>query len=89
MGSNTPLTYWDYIRVEELVGLQGGAERNEADLGNEEVMFITVHQIFELWFKLILREMRTARDLFDSKAVAKVSVGQMSLKVSGQDLVPL
>ncbi|HJP01871.1 MAG TPA: tryptophan 2,3-dioxygenase family protein [Planctomycetota bacterium] len=70
MGSNTPLTYWDYIRVEELVGLQGGAERNEADLGNEEVMFITVHQIFELWFKLILREMRTARDLFDSKAVA-------------------
>ncbi|MED6334729.1 MAG: tryptophan 2,3-dioxygenase family protein [Planctomycetota bacterium] len=70
MGSDTPLTYWDYIRVEELVGLQGGAERNEADLGNEEVMFITVHQIFELWFKLILREMRTARDLFDSKAVA-------------------
>ena len=70
MGSDKPLTYWDYIRVEELVGLQGGAERNEADLGNEEVMFITVHQIFELWFKLILRELRTARDLFDSKAVA-------------------
>jgi tryptophan 2,3-dioxygenase len=32
-------------------------------------MFIVVHQIDELWFKLVLREMVTARDLFARPAV--------------------
>jgi len=55
--------YWEYIRVEELLALQGGLEDRESDLENDEVLFITVHQIFELWFKLVLRELTVARDL--------------------------
>jgi tryptophan 2,3-dioxygenase len=55
--------YWEYIRVEELLALQGGLERSEKDLTNDEVLFITVHQIFELWFKLVLRELTSTRDL--------------------------
>jgi tryptophan 2,3-dioxygenase len=58
------ITYWDYIRVEDLLSLQQGIELDEGDISNDEVTFITVHQIFELWFKLIHREMRSARDLF-------------------------
>ena len=71
MGKAKPTTYWDYIQVEELLGLQSGIERDEAQLTNHEVLFITVHQVFELWFKLILREMRTARDLFTAPRVAE------------------
>ena len=66
-----PTTYWDYIRVPELTSLQGGLEDDESGLGNDEVLFITVHQVFELWFKLILRELRTARDLFRRPVVAE------------------
>jgi tryptophan 2,3-dioxygenase len=66
-----PATYWDYIRVEDLLALQSGIERDESKLTNDEVMFITVHQVFELWFKLILREVRTARDLFTAERVAE------------------
>lgn len=66
-----PPTYWDYIRVEELLALQGGREDDETRLTNEEVLFITVHQVFELWFKLILRELRAARDLFTADPVAE------------------
>src|SRR5207244_1038224 len=62
--TNRPATYWDYIRVEDLLALQGGLERDEKDLSNDEVLFITLHQVFELWFKLILRELKAARDLF-------------------------
>lgn len=61
--------YWDYIRVEELLSLQGGLSDDEADITNDEVMFITVHQIYELWFKLILRELRSARDFFKQSSV--------------------
>src|SRR6516162_44921 len=59
-----PLPYWEYIQVEPLLALQKGAAESEADLGNDEVMFIVVHQIDELWFKLVLREMVAVRDLF-------------------------
>jgi tryptophan 2,3-dioxygenase len=59
-----PTPYWDYIRLEPLLSLQSGAGSSEADLSNDEVMFIVVHQIDELWFKLVLREMAAVRDLF-------------------------
>lgn len=71
MGKAKPTTYWDYTRVEELLSLQGGLERDEAQLSNHEVLFITVHQIFELWFKLALGELRVARDLFMAPRVAE------------------
>jgi tryptophan 2,3-dioxygenase len=63
--------YWDYIRVEQLLALQGGLEEGDGQLANEEVLFITVHQLFELSFKLVLRELRTARELFFAPHVAE------------------
>jgi tryptophan 2,3-dioxygenase len=69
--TNRPATYWDYIRVEDLLALQSGLERDESGISNDEVLFITVHQVFELWFKLILRELTTARDLFTAQRVAE------------------
>jgi tryptophan 2,3-dioxygenase len=61
--------YWEYIRVEELLALQSGLERDEAKLTNDEVLFVTVHQVFELWFKLVLRELHSVRDLFKLERV--------------------
>ena len=66
-----PVNYWEYIRVEDLLSLQGGLHDDETDLHNDEVLFITVHQIFELWFKLVLRELRSVRDLFCGPHVAE------------------
>lgn len=68
------MNYWDYIRVEELLKLQGGLEGDESKLTNHEVLFITVHQVYELWFKLALREAITARDLFRKKPVPDVEL---------------
>ncbi|MGH7297749.1 MAG: tryptophan 2,3-dioxygenase family protein [Polyangiaceae bacterium] len=63
-----PTPYWDYIAVEKLLSLQTGLGARtgtaEAGMSNDEVMFIVVHQIDELWFKLVLREMVAVRDLF-------------------------
>ena len=62
-GSNKP-SYWDYIRTDELLALQGGIEQDETALSDAEVRFIVIHQIDELWFKLALRELHTVRDQF-------------------------
>lgn len=59
-----PTLYWEYIRVEELLSLQSGLAQSDAELSNDEVMFIVVHQVDELWFRLIVRELVSVRDLF-------------------------
>ena len=64
-----PTAYWDYIKVEELLSLQSGLASSEEALANDEVLFIAVHQIDELWFKLILRETLSVRDLFATAPV--------------------
>ena len=60
MSSTT--NYWDYLRLPALLDLQGGLEGDEEQLLPDELHFIVVHQVFELWFKLVLRELRLARD---------------------------
>ena len=70
----SPITYWDYIHSPELLSLQGGVAGDEEALSHEEVVFITVHQVYELWFKLALRELATTRDLFAGKQVAEQSL---------------
>jgi len=66
--------YWEYIRVEELLALQGGLEEDEAQLSDDEVMFITVHQVYELWFKLLLRQLTTVRNLFRGPRVEETEL---------------
>lgn len=57
-------TYWDYIKVRELLSLQSGFEADDAAIGQDEAVFITVHQVYELWFKIAVRDLAEARDLF-------------------------
>ena len=48
------VTYQSYLRLPELLSLQRPlAEPEEHD----EMLFIVVHQVYELWFKVLLHEM--------------------------------
>lgn len=57
-------TYWDYLKLNNLLNLQNGLDQDESQLPPDELHFIIVHQVFELWFKLILRELRLVRNAF-------------------------
>jgi len=53
----TDLTYNGYLRIPELLKLQ----LPQSDPAHhDELLFITIHQSYELWFKLILHEMNQA-----------------------------
>jgi tryptophan 2,3-dioxygenase len=56
-GSNTPLSYNKYLRVAELIGLQDCLSDPQH---HDELLFITIHQAYELWFKQILHEIDAA-----------------------------
>jgi tryptophan 2,3-dioxygenase len=86
-GTRKPTPYWDYIRVEALLSLQAGVAASEAELGNDEVMFIVVHQIDELWFKLVLREMVAVRDLFAQAHVPEQSLASAVRGIRRMDTI--
>lgn len=55
------VSYASYLKVNELIGLQ---ERLSEPAEHDEMLFIIIHQVYELWFKQILHEMDLAeRDL--------------------------
>lgn len=59
-----PINYWDYIRVPDLLSLQSGLDDDDAKTSDDEVLFIVTHQVYELWFKVAIRDLVAARDLF-------------------------
>ncbi|MFG1624715.1 tryptophan 2,3-dioxygenase [Kribbella sp. NPDC049227] len=53
------LTYGSYLRLAELLDQQ----RLESDPpAHDELLFITIHQVYELWFKQVLHELTASRD---------------------------
>jgi len=53
------LSYGSYLRLPELLS----AQRLRSDPpAHDELLFITVHQVYELWFQQILHELESARD---------------------------
>jgi tryptophan 2,3-dioxygenase len=53
------LTYGSYLRVPELLSQQVPESSPPA---HDELLFITIHQVYELWFQLLLAELTDARD---------------------------
>ena len=72
--SEVRMTYGGYLQLESLLGLQDGPEGYSPKPSNDELHFIIVHQAFELWFKLILRELKEARDLLNRSSVAEKDI---------------
>lgn len=56
-GDNPPLSYNKYLRVPDLINLQ---DCLSDPVHHDELLFITVHQAYELWFKQILHELDAA-----------------------------
>jgi len=56
-GEQSTLSYNKYLRVADLIGLQDCLSDPQH---HDELLFITVHQAYELWFKQILHEIDAA-----------------------------
>jgi tryptophan 2,3-dioxygenase len=69
-GSNAPLSYNKYLRVADLIGLQ---ECLSNPAHHDELLFITIHQTYELWFKQILHEIDAAISQMNEDRAAKAS----------------
>ncbi len=69
MTHKTAITYWEYIGLDRLLALQEGIEQDGDVKLVDEMHFIVIHQSIELMFKLLLKELRLARDVLGSSFV--------------------
>src|SRR5919205_1867027 len=63
---NPPLSYNKYLRVPDLINLQ---DLLSDPAHHDELLFITVHQAYELWFKQILHELDAAIQFLEEDRV--------------------
>lgn len=72
-----PLSYNKYLRVPELIGLQ---ECLSDPAHHDELLFITIHQAYELWFKQVLHEIDAALSAMreDRAPVAARALGRVA-----------
>jgi tryptophan 2,3-dioxygenase len=57
------LTYGSYLRIPELIGLQ---QLKSDPAQHDELLFIVVHQVYELWFKQLLHEVDAIIERLDA-----------------------
>src|SRR5439155_19384948 len=91
--AKTPAYYGSYLAVDQLLGLQTPLSLIEGKLhAHDELLFIIIHQTYELWFKQILHELdatmkwlgegrafRVNHSLRSVVAIEKVLVSQIHL----------
>jgi tryptophan 2,3-dioxygenase len=61
MNRNAAVTYASYLQVDALLSLQQPRSAGEHD----EMLFIVIHQVYELWFKELLHEVDFVRRLLE------------------------
>lgn len=60
------VTYGSYLKVHELLSLQQPLSQPAQ---HDEMLFIVIHQVYELWFKQLLHEIDKAEQAIDSDQV--------------------
>jgi tryptophan 2,3-dioxygenase len=60
LSKDKSLNYTSYLALEEILG----AQRPRSD-EHDEVLFIVVHQVYELWFKQLIHELRYLQSMLE------------------------
>ena len=64
----TSLYYSDYLQLNNILGSQHPKSFEEPNSpAHDEMLFIIIHQAYELWFKQILFELKFVTEVFKKK----------------------
>jgi len=76
-----PLYYADYLQLDRLLDCQRMQSALRGRPAHDEMLFIIVHQTYELWFKQVLWELDAVRATFRGARVEEEALGQAVLRL--------
>ncbi len=74
MTDESPLYYGDYLQLDKLLDAQHLESARAGEPVHDEMLFITVHQAYELWFKQVIWELDSIIDMFSRERVDEESM---------------
>ena len=77
----SPLYYADYLQLDRLLTSQRMESTLHSRPAHDEMLFIIVHQAYELWFKQILWELDAVLATFRGARVEEEALGQAVLRL--------
>jgi tryptophan 2,3-dioxygenase len=75
MSKYPPIYYSDYLQLDTLLSSQKPKSDEYGKPAHEEMLFIIVHQAYELWFKQILHEIDSINKMFAEDKVDETNIG--------------
>lgn len=70
-----PVQYFDYLRLQSLLSSQHPRSTEFGKTAHDEMLFIIVHQTYELWFKQILHELNSVIATFSKTDIPDNEMG--------------
>ncbi|HMW32307.1 MAG TPA: tryptophan 2,3-dioxygenase family protein [bacterium] len=70
-----PVYYADYLELNQLLGAQHPKSDAYGKPAHDEMLFIIIHQAYELWFKQILHEVDSVARLFAEDHIDEKNIG--------------
>ena len=70
-----PVHYTDYLKINDLLNCQSPKSDEYNQHAHDEMLFIIIHQVYELWFKQILHEFDSVIDMFHRETVDENNIG--------------
>lgn len=59
-----PVYYSEYLQLDKILNAQFPESEKEGIKADDEMLFVIIHQVYELWFKQILHELGIVRGIF-------------------------
>ena len=69
------LSYSDYLQLSKILDSQSLQSEKKGNLVHDEMLFIIIHQAYELWFKQILHELDSIIDMFKGDYAQEENTG--------------
>lgn len=72
-----PLYYADYLQLDKLLSIQAPKSAEYGKPAHDETMFIIAHQVYELWFKLVLHELDLILGLYKGEVIDEDNISRV------------
>ena len=69
------LSYGDYLKLDKILDSQTLKSEQNGNMVHDEMLFIIIHQTYELWFKQILHELDSIIEMFKGNYVEEENTG--------------
>ncbi len=77
MSGNEGVYYHEYLDLDRLLAAQHPLSQAQGAEAHDEMLFIVVHQAYELWFKQILHELDSVLETFSHETIREREMGAL------------